>query len=66
MFSRKPAPTPRGVPLGDLEEALKLTTLKPSREGDMLVVEHESAVTRVEVLASGFSRIVSTGDAALP
>ena len=66
MISRKPSPTPRGVPLGDLEDALQLTTLKPSREGDTLLVEHESAVTRVEVLASGFSRVVSTADAALP
>lgn len=26
MFSRKPSPTPRGVPLGDLEGSLKPTT----------------------------------------
>ena len=48
MFSRKPSPTPRGVPLGELEMALKPTTLKTSREGDTLLVRHESAVTRVE------------------
>ena len=51
MFSRKPSPTPRGVPLGELEMALKPTTLKASREGDTLLVRHESAVTRVEVSA---------------
>ena len=51
MFSRKPSPTPRGVPLGELEMALKPTTLKTSREGDTLLVRHESAVTRVEVSA---------------
>ena len=41
MFFKKPSPTPRGVPLGDLEEALKQTTLKSSRNGDTLVVKHE-------------------------
>lgn len=51
MFFKKPAPTPRGVPLGDLEEALKQTTLKPTRDGDTLVVKHERLVTRVEVSA---------------
>ena len=35
MFSRKPSPTPRGVPLGELEMALKPTTLKTSREGEV-------------------------------
>lgn len=51
MLFKKPAPTPRGVPLGDLEEALKQTTLKPTRDGDTLVVKHERLVTRVEVSA---------------
>ena len=51
MFSSKPSPSPRGVPLGDLQSALKGTTLKVSREGDVLIVKHEQFVTRVEVSA---------------
>ena len=51
MFFKKPSPSPRGVPLGDLEAALKQTTLKASRDGDTLVVKHERLVTRVEVAA---------------
>ena len=38
MLFKKPSPSPRGVPLGDLEAALKPTTLKASRDGDTLVV----------------------------
>jgi hypothetical protein len=38
MFSKKPSPSPRGVLLDDLEDALKPTTLTSSREGDTLVV----------------------------
>lgn len=49
MFFRKPPAAPRGVPLGDLEAALKPTTLKASRDGDTLIVRHERMVTRVEV-----------------
>jgi hypothetical protein len=52
MFFRKPSASPRGVPLGDLEEALKPTTLRTSREGDTLIVKHERFVTRVEVCAA--------------
>lgn len=51
MFFKKPSPTPRGVPLGRIEEALKQTTLRASRERDTLVVKHERFVTRVDVLA---------------
>jgi hypothetical protein len=51
MFFRKPSPSPRGVPLGDLEACLKPTTLKTSREGDTLIVRHERLITRVEVSA---------------
>src|SRR4051812_43778997 len=50
-FFKKLSPTPGGVPLGDLEDALKPTTLRASREGDTLVVKHERLVTRVEVAA---------------
>ena len=39
------------MPLGDLQSALKGTTLKVSREGDVLIVKHEQFVTRVEVSA---------------
>ena len=59
MFFKKPAPMPRGVPLGDLQEALKQTTLKPTRDGDTLLVKHERLVTRVEVSAPN---IAETGD----
>ena len=51
MFFKKLSPSPRGVPLGGLEDALKQTTLRPSRDGDTLIVKHERLVTRVEVSA---------------
>jgi len=51
MFLKKPSASPRGVPLGNLEEALKPTTLKASRDGDALVVTHRHLITRVEVTA---------------
>ncbi len=51
MFFKKPVSSPRGVPLGDLEAALKPTTLKASRHGDTLIVKHERLVTRVSVSA---------------
>jgi hypothetical protein len=51
MLFKNPSPSPRGVPLGDLEAALKATTLKASRDGDTLVVKNERLTTRVEVLA---------------
>jgi hypothetical protein len=51
MFFKKLSPSPRGVPLGSLEDALKQTTLRPSRDGDTLIVKHERLVTRVEVSA---------------
>ena len=34
MFHKKVLRSPHGVPLGDLENALKPTTLKTSRDGD--------------------------------
>ena len=46
----RPVPRPRGVPLDDLESALKPTTLRASREGDTLVVRHERLVSRVGVV----------------
>jgi hypothetical protein len=58
MFFKKPSPTPRGVPLDRIEEALKQTTLKPSREGDTLIVKHDRLVTRVDVLAPMVSETV--------
>ena len=51
MFFKKPNPTPRGVPLKDLEDALAPTTLKASRNGDVLIVKHEKLTTHVEVIA---------------
>ncbi len=43
-------PSPRGVPLKSLEDALASTTLNAFRKGDALIVEHERLVTHVDVL----------------
>jgi hypothetical protein len=51
MFFKKPNPSPRGVPLKDLEDALAPTTLKATRKGDALIVQHENLTTRVDVIA---------------
>jgi hypothetical protein len=51
MFFKKPSPTPRGVPLGNLQDALKQTNLKTKRDGDTLMIIHERLVTYVEVSA---------------
>ena len=51
MLFKKPNPSPRGVPLKDLEGALAPTTRKASRKGDALIVKHEKLTTRVEVIA---------------
>lgn len=50
MFFKKPDPSPKGVPLSELEEALAATTLKPKRKGDTLFVHHEQMVTEVGVI----------------
>lgn len=65
MFFKKPSPKPLGVPLGDLEEALKQTTLKSSRNGDTLVVKHERLTTRVEVSAPEIAETVDGKIAAI-
>jgi hypothetical protein len=65
MFFKKPSPTLRGVPLDRIAEALKQTTLKPSREGDTLVVKHDRFVTRVDVLAPKVSETVDGKIAAI-
>ncbi len=51
MFFKKPDPTPRGVPLADLEAALEPTTLRTTRKGDTLIVKHEKLTTHIEVMA---------------
>jgi hypothetical protein len=51
FFSRKSNPSPRGVPLKSLEDALACTTLKATRKGDTLVVQQEKFTTHVEVIA---------------
>lgn len=51
MFFKKPNPSPRGVPLDVLEQILKPTTLRTSRDRDALVVKHEKVTTRVDVAA---------------
>jgi len=51
MPSRTHSPRPRGVPLGDLEAALKRTSLRVSRQADTLLVRHERYLTRVQVAA---------------
>lgn len=50
MFFKNPDPSPRGVPLGDLEAALSATTLKPRRSGDSLIVQNDKLTTVVSVL----------------
>lgn len=46
---KKPCPNPRGVPLDEIQAALAPTTLKPTREGDSLVVVNDNLTTRVDV-----------------
>ena len=41
---------PLGVPLDDLEQALKPTNLNVSRDGDALIARHDGLATRVEVV----------------
>lgn len=50
MFFKDPDPSPRGVPLGDLEAALSLTNLKPRRRGDSLIIQNDKLTTVVSVL----------------
>jgi hypothetical protein len=51
MIFTKPNPSPRGVPLKELEDALAATTLSVSRKGNALIVQHEKLTTYVEVVA---------------
>lgn len=50
FFKKKFDPTPRGVPLDQLEKALSATTLKISRNPESLIAEHETSVTKLEVI----------------
>lgn len=51
MFFKKPDPSPLGVPLAELEAVLASTTLKTTRKGNTLIVQHEKLTTYVEVTA---------------
>ena len=50
FFKKKFDPSPRGVPLDDLQRLLSTTTLKISRDAESLIAEHETAVTKLEVI----------------
>ena len=50
MLFKKTNPSPRGFLLKDLEDALATTTLKVTKNGDTLIVQHEQLTTRVEVI----------------
>lgn len=49
MFFKKSDPSPFGVPLEAIAQALKPTTLNASRAGNTLVVKHEALTTVVSV-----------------
>lgn len=49
MFFKKPDPEPFGVPLWQIEKALEPTSLKVTREGNRLIVQHEVLTTVVDV-----------------
>ena len=52
FFSKARSPSPRGVPLGMLEEILgRSTRPRPSRKGDALIIKNERLTTTVEVVA---------------
>ena len=65
MFKKQPSPTPRGVPLDQLELALNQTTLRAKRDGDTLVVEHDRFVTRINVSAPQVAEAVDAKIAAI-
>lgn len=50
FFKKKFDPSPRGVPLDDLQRMLSETTLKISRDAESLIAEHETAVTTLKVI----------------
>ena len=45
-------PSPKGVPLDDLQRLLSATTLKISRDVESLTAEHETAVTKLKVVSA--------------
>lgn len=49
-WNKKPEPKPFGIPLDEVELLLGGTNLKPTRDGDSLVVQHEKFTTRITVL----------------
>ena len=50
FWNKKAKAQPLGVPLEDVLGMLRDTTLRPRIEGNVLLADHGSAVTRVEVL----------------
>jgi len=50
FWSKTVDPNPLGVPLGDLLQMLKPTTIKAHIEGNVLIAKHEHYTTRVEVV----------------
>jgi hypothetical protein len=50
LCKRKFDPAPRGVPLEAIQRMLSTTTLKVSRDGDSLVAEHDTTITRLTVI----------------
>ena len=47
---KKAEPRPLGMPLDDLEQALRSTNFKVSRDGDALIARHDRLTTRVDVV----------------
>jgi hypothetical protein len=51
LLKRNTNPKPLGVPLDDLEKAIRRTTLKATRNGNSLIVKNENLITRIDVVA---------------